>query len=150
MLQRRSAMMHARTAGHSSMRHLHCCVSVSVLTMCSACLPALQATVRDLYQAKDLGTFSSSFAGVVMPRDVLPLRITPTSEPSVRSSPGGSLQGTGSGRSVRDDGWRPWHENEYIQRHARRRSSAEVQSAVRASRAARMKRAVEGTAVSVY
>lgn len=143
------SMLNACAAGHSNVCGLQCCQSIT--TKALPCMLTMQATVRDLHQAKDVGTFSSSFSGLVMPRDVLPLRISPTSGPSAQGSREGSLQGTGSaGRSVSDDGWRPWHGNEYIQRHAKRRSSGEVEAAVRASRAARMRRAVEGAAASVY
>jgi hypothetical protein len=132
-----------------------------MVTAAPLLLLLLQATVRDLYLAKDLGTFTSGFTGLVMPRDVLPLRITPTGPPAAGGAVRGSLPATsemilsaaaaGPDSGLGDDGWRPWYKNEYIQRHARRRrSGAEVEAAMRANRAARMRKAVGGAAASVY
>jgi hypothetical protein len=92
--------------------------------------------VRDLLGRRDLGSFSGSFTGEVMPRDVVAVRISPAAE----GGAGGGQQRLGA---AGDDGWRPWRKNAYIERHGRRPGAAQRLAARQASRAARMRWASE-------
>jgi hypothetical protein len=99
----------------------------------AALLP--QAAVRDMLQRQDLGSFKGRFSAKVMPHDVVAVRISP----AVEGAAGAAAQ---EGRGG-DDGWRPWRNNQYIERHARRRSAAQAAASRHASRAARVRWAAQ-------
>ena len=46
--------------------------------VCHGCLAAVQATVRDLYQKKDLGVFTGNFTVVIPDHGVMAIKLTPS------------------------------------------------------------------------